>query len=248
MRMLLIIATAVLAIGMSESRAQTPLSSYADANGYLDVHKITCEQLANTSQQDADTLTAWFGGWYNGLGHKHFIHFDRGQLLEHEMIAYCKAHPERRILDALAVVFKDEQATAGSEMRPMRPELVAMTPAVLQNCAIHVSVFSAGIIVGAGGGEGTLTCAGRVYPLNVGGIGIGIIGFAGGEIDGVAYNLRSPADIAGSYGAAGAGFTFVGGAKIAQLQNERGVIIQAHGVQIGLEANLNLAGMTLALK
>jgi FKBP-type peptidyl-prolyl cis-trans isomerase 2 len=35
---------------------------------------------------------------------------------------------------------------------------------------------------------------------------------------------------------------------VAQLQNEKGVIIQVHGVQIGLEVNLDLAGMTIALK
>ena len=104
-----------------------------------------------------------------------------------------------------------------------------------------------GVIIGAGGGEGTMTCAGQVYPISVGGIGIGVLGFAGGEIEGVAYNLRSPADIAGTYGAAGAGFTFVGGPQVAQLQNENGVIIQVHGVQIGLEVNLNLAGMHVAM-
>ena len=37
-----------------------------------------------------------------------------------------------------------------------------------------------------------------------------------------------------------------GGPKVAQLQNERGVILQVHGVQIGLEVNLDLAGMTLS--
>jgi hypothetical protein len=51
----MIIAATGLAIGISESRAQVPLSSYADANGYLDVHKLTCEQLVNSSQQDADS-------------------------------------------------------------------------------------------------------------------------------------------------------------------------------------------------
>jgi hypothetical protein len=101
---------------------------------------------------------------------------------------------------------------------------------------------------GAGGGEGTLTCAGEVYPISVGGIGIGVVGFGGGEMDGVAHNARSPVDIAGTYGAAGAGFTFIGGPQVAQLQNENGVIIQVHGVQIGLEVNLNLAGMTIAMK
>jgi len=132
----------------------------------------------------------------------------------------------------------------------MRPEQLAAAPAqaVPQNGTIHVNVVSVGFIVGGGGGEGTLTFAGQVYPITVGGIGVGMIGFAGGEMEGVAYNLRSPADIAGTYGAAGAGFTIVGGARVAQLQNENGVIIQVHGVQIGLEVNLNLAGMTIALK
>jgi hypothetical protein len=83
------------------------------------IYEYLKAQLANTSEQDVNMLTAWFGGWYNGLGHKHFIHFDRGELLEHEVIVYCREHPERRVLDALAVVFRDEQVAAGSEMRPM---------------------------------------------------------------------------------------------------------------------------------
>jgi HdeA/HdeB family len=250
MRTLLTIAAAVLAIGISETRAQVPLTAYVDANGYIDVQKLTCAQLADTFQPDADALMAWYSGWYNGLAHKHFLDYRKGKVVEHEVIVYCKEHPDRRIIDAIAVVFRDERAALGAEMRPMRPEQFAAAPAqaVPQNGTIHVNVISAGFIVGAGGGEGTLTFDGQVYPITVGGIGIGVIGFAGGEVEGVAYNLRSPADIAGNYGAAGAGFTVIGGARVAQLQNENGVIIQVHGVQIGLEVNLNLAGMTIALK
>lgn len=249
MREILFVAITAIAIGIPAAHAQTPLSAYVDANGYINVQKLTCAQLADTYQQDADLLTAWYSGWYNGLAHKHFLDYRKGKVAEHEVIVYCKEHPERRVIDAIAVVFRDERAAAGAEMRPIAPERLAAAPqAVLQNCAIRVSVFSAGFIVGAGGGEGALNCGGQVYPIGVGGIGIGMIGFGGGQLEGVAYNLRSPADIAGTYGAAGAGFTFVGGAKVAQLQNENGVIIQVHGVQIGLEVNLNLAGMTIALK
>jgi hypothetical protein len=248
MRIPLTLAAAVLAIGVSEVRAQTPLTAYVDGNGYINVQKLTCAQLADTYQQDADMLTAWYSGWYNGLAHKHFLDYRKGKVAEHDVIVYCKEHPDRRIIDAIAVVFRDERAAAGSEMRPMRaPEMAAAPQAVLQNCAIHVNVVSAGFIVGAGGGGGTVTCAGQVYPITVGGIGIGVIGFSGGEMDGIAYNVRSPGDIAGSYGAAGAGFTVIGGPKVAQLQNERGVILQVHGVQIGLEVNLDLAGMTISL-
>ena len=57
--------------------------------------------------------------------------------------------------------------------------------------------------------------AGRVCPITVGGIGIGMIGFSGGEMDGVVYSWRSPEDIAGTYGAAGAGFTIIGGPRVA---------------------------------
>ena len=249
MREILFAVITAIVIGIPGAHAQTPLSVYVDANGYINVQKLTCAQLADTYQQDADLLTAWYSGWYNGLAHKHFLDYRKGKVAEHEVIVYCKEHPERRIIDAIAVVFRDERAAAGSAMRPMPPERLAVAPqAVPQNCTIHVSVFSAGLIIGAGGGEGALNCGGQVYPIGVGGIGIGMIGFGGGQLEGVAYNLRSPADIAGTYGAAGAGFTFVGGAKVAQLQNENGVIIQVHGVQIGLEVNLNLAGMTIALK
>lgn len=37
--------------------AQTALSTYADENGYIDVQKLSCAQLAGTFQEDADMLT-----------------------------------------------------------------------------------------------------------------------------------------------------------------------------------------------
>ena len=42
------------------------LTSYADAKGFVNVKKLTCAQLANTYQEDADHLTTWLSGWYNG--------------------------------------------------------------------------------------------------------------------------------------------------------------------------------------
>jgi len=245
---LLTIAAAVLAIGVTDIRAQTPLKAYVDANGYIDVQKLTCAQLADTDQVSADLLTSWYSGWYNGLAHKHFLDYRRDRIVEHDLILYCEQHRDIRIIDALAVIFKDERAARGAEMRPMRSEQPVALQAPLQNGTIHLNVFSAGLIVGAGGGEGTLNLGGQIYPIAVGGIGIGMIGFGGGQMEGVVYNLRSPADIIGTYGAAGAGFTVVGGPRVAQLQNENGVIIQIHGVEIGLEVNLNLAGMTISLK
>jgi hypothetical protein len=112
---------------------------------------------------------------------------------------------------------------------------------------VHARLIKAGFIVGAGGGDGTLTFNGHRYRLTFGGISMGTIGIASVELVGTARHLRSAEDIAGAYTAVGAGFAFVGGPKVARLQNARGVVIELHGVQIGFNLSLNLSGMTIAL-
>ena len=82
-----------------------PLSSYADADGFLDVQKLTCAQLAGTYQEDADLLTTWYSGWYNGLAQKHLINLPRAKEAEHEVIVYCKANPRVKIIEAMGLVF-----------------------------------------------------------------------------------------------------------------------------------------------
>jgi hypothetical protein len=82
----------------------------------VDVQALTCAQLANTYQEDADALTMWYSGWYNGLAKKHTLHLKRTKELEHELIVYCKAHPELKIIEGIAVVFKDERAKLGIRM------------------------------------------------------------------------------------------------------------------------------------
>ena len=64
---------AMALFGVSAAQAQVELNTYADAKGNLDVQKLTCAQLANTFQEDADFMTVWYSGWYNGLAHKHFL-------------------------------------------------------------------------------------------------------------------------------------------------------------------------------
>lgn len=97
--------------------AQTPLSAYVDSNGFIDVQKLTCAQLAGTFQEDADALTAWYSGWYNGLAKKHYMDLKKGKVVEHEVIQYCKANPGKLIIEAIAVVFKDERARLGIRMK-----------------------------------------------------------------------------------------------------------------------------------
>ena len=117
-----------------------------------------------------------------------------------------------------------------------------------QTGIVHLRIVKAGFIVGVGGGHGTLTYQGHTYRLSVGGVGLGSLGIASADLRGTASNLYKPADIAGTYGAAGAGGTFVGGAAVARLQNEKGVVLELHGAQLGFQVSLGLAGMTITLR
>jgi inactivated superfamily I helicase len=101
-----------MSLAASGAQAQTavPLSAYADADGWIDVQKLTCGQLARTYQEDADMLSTWYSGWYNGLAKKHMVNVKRAKNLTHEIILYCKANQQRKVIQAIDVVFKNERA------------------------------------------------------------------------------------------------------------------------------------------
>jgi hypothetical protein len=104
-------ATMIAGVGLVPfgAQAQVSLSTYADKDGYIDVQKLTCAQLANTFQEDADLLSAWYSGWYNGLAKAHRAKIGRIKDNEHLVIVYCKAHPEMKIIQAIDVVFKRQR-------------------------------------------------------------------------------------------------------------------------------------------
>ena len=74
----------------------------------------------------------------------------------------------------------------------------ASVGSLAQTGTVHLNVVSAGFIVSTGSGTGTLSYQGRTYQLKVGSTGFGI-GVAGGALVGTAYNMRTAADIAGTY-------------------------------------------------
>jgi hypothetical protein len=117
-----------------------------------------------------------------------------------------------------------------------------------ENGSVRLKITKVGFIVGVGGGSGTLTFKGKHYRLSIGGVSAGTIGVAGADLVGTASNLRTAADIAGSYSAASAGIAVAGGGKVATLQNSNGVVLQLHGRQVGFEASLSLSGLTISMQ
>jgi hypothetical protein len=57
-------------------------------------------------------LMTWYSGWYNGLAKKHMINVTRGKDLEHQVIVYCKENRDKKVIQALDVVFKQEREDA----------------------------------------------------------------------------------------------------------------------------------------
>ena len=111
---LLFLATLALAASLgSGANAQVELKTYADDKGYIDVQALTCAQLAGTFQEDADLLTTWYSGWYNGLAKKHFINMPRSREAEHEIIDYCKANPKTKVIKAIGLVFDQMRKERG---------------------------------------------------------------------------------------------------------------------------------------
>ena len=94
----------------------------------------------------------------------------------------------------------------------------APTQSRAQTSSVHITVVRVAFIVGGGGGSGTLTYHGRRYRLSVSGIGIGSLGIARAELVGTPHNLWRASDIAGTYGAAGAGVAIAGGGQVARLE------------------------------
>lgn len=107
MHRFLVALTTLVALTSSAS-AQVPLATEKD--GRVNVHALSCAQLAGTFQEDADALAMYYAGWYNGLAKKHGFNVQRTRALQHEVIVYCKANPEVKIIKAMDGIFKREQA------------------------------------------------------------------------------------------------------------------------------------------
>ena len=123
----------------------------------------------------------------------------------------------------------------------------ATLPSEADSGRVRIRITKAGFIVGFGGGEGILNYKGRSYPFRVSGISAGTIGVSHMDLVGTASNLRKATDLAGSYSGGSASVAVAGGAKVARLQNQNGVILEVHGAQVGAEISLNVGGATITM-
>ena len=115
--------------------------------------------------------------------------------------------------------------------------------------SVSLTIYKAGWIIGGSGGGGSLTFRGRTYALSTGGLDYGLV-FGGSKtvLRGRVSNINRASDVAGVYGAAGAGLAIGRGARAIVLTNQKGAVLELSGQQVGLMANVDLSGLAITLK
>ena len=114
---------------------------------------------------------------------------------------------------------------------------------------IRISVLKAGWFIGGSGGSGTLVFHGRTYPLSIGGVDFGLVfGASQTYLSGRVSNISRPSDVAGVYGAGGAGAAIGRGVRAIVLTNEKGAVLEQRGRQTGLMVNADLSGLAISLR
>ncbi len=114
---------------------------------------------------------------------------------------------------------------------------------------VSLVIYKAGWIIGGSGGSGVLNFHGRRYALSTGGIDYGLV-FGGSRtiLRGRVSNIWRPSDVAGVYGAAGAGLALGTGARAIVLTNQKGAVLELSGYQTGLMANADLSGLAITMR
>jgi hypothetical protein len=113
-----------------------------------------------------------------------------------------------------------------------------------------VSIESRSIAAGVGvtWGDGKLTFKGKTYPFSIDGLTLVDWGISKASATGEVYNLTDVSKFAGTYVAAEAGLTLVGGMGGMVLRNQDGVILHLHSVSRGARLQLGTSGLKITMK
>jgi len=142
-----------------------------------------------------------------------------------------------------------------SALRAAVLALAAFAGATLSSAAradegfVQLTIYKAGWVIGGSGGSGVLDFRGRRYALSTGGLDYGFV-FGGSKtiLRGRVSNIWRPSDVAGVYGAAGAGLAVGRGARAIVLTNQKGAVLELTGHQVGLMANADLSGLAITMR
>ncbi len=143
----------------------------------------------------------------------------------------------RRLLSGVVVVGSLVAALAG----------LAIAQGKSADATLTLSDGSVAAGIGFSWGKGTLTYAGKTYPVKVEGLSVGEIGVRRATAKGVVSNLARLDDFSGNYVAVGAEATAAGGAGVTVMRNQNGVIVEMTSTTQGASLKLGAEGIRLTL-
>jgi hypothetical protein len=90
----------------SATRGQTPnppagLARYADANGNIDVARLTCGHVAEATNEEAELLLAWHSGLSKKPAAGHLINMARLRYAARNLLEHCRANREQSLSAAI---------------------------------------------------------------------------------------------------------------------------------------------------
>ena len=142
-----------------------------------------------------------------------------------------------------------------SALRVALVALIALAGTMLSSAShadegfVQLTIYKAGWVIGGSGGSGVLDFRGRRYALSTGGLDYGFV-FGGSKtiLRGRVSNIWRPSDVAGVYGAAGAGLAIGRGARAIVLTNQKGAVLSLAGRSVGAIVAADLNGLVITVK
>jgi len=125
--------------------------------------------------------------------------------------------------------------------------LAGVSSAQDKKATLTLSDGSVAAGVGFSWGKGTLAYAGKTYPVKVEGLSVGEVGVTRATAKGMVSNLTKLDDFSGNYVAVSGGATAAGGAGVAVMQNQNGVVIELQSTTQGASLKLGAEGLRLTL-
>ncbi len=142
------------------------------------------------------------------------------------------------VLTAVLVLFAGSLAFAQSKVNEGLP----------WDGLVEFSGGSVGVGIGFSWGSGSLTQAGKKYPLKIEGLSLASAGITKSTAWGKVYNLKKITDINGTYAALGTGATVVAGGAGITMKNEKGVVMDLYTNTEGVSFSLGTAGVKVKLE
>jgi len=125
--------------------------------------------------------------------------------------------------------------------------LAGVSSAQAKKATLTLSDGSVAAGIGFSWGKGTLAYAGKTYPVKVEGLSVGEIGITRATASGTVSNLTKLDDFSGNYVAVSGGATAAGGAGVAVMQNQNGVVIELQSTTQGASLKLAAEGLRLTV-